>query len=480
MAKTRKPTYETDRIYNSKEEVIAQADSKLGVTFEKLDKTGRILRVKNKGKIGQIVEEAVFEININSRPLPDIENLGIELKTTAFKRNKNGTISAKERLVLTLINYMEENFEDFYHTHLWQKCAKMLFLFYDGTLDERKPKDYFLEKNYFFDWIDEDMPTILDDYNRISAKVLDGKAETISESDGNYLSTATKGEGHGKNMREQPYSAELARQRAWELKPSYMTYLLRTYVFNENETESIIKNAGQVRASFQDVIISEVAPYVGKTKAELCTEFGITAGAKQLCNQIIRHILHLRDDVDKSAEFQKANMNLRVIQVNYNGMPKEDSPFRTYSFIEMANETWNDSDVKTEICDKRFMFVFFKATDKTNNDYALEKVVFWGFPDTLIPEAKRVWKETKDIINDGVKLTQKDGKVYTNFPTSEKNKVIFTKIHAQNSYYEIAKDTFVGSGKLSDTDELPDGRRITKHSFWLPKRFIKQIYDEKI
>ncbi len=146
----------------------------------------------------------------------------------------------------------------------------------------------------------------------------------------------------------------------------------------------------------------------------------------------------------------------------------------------MANETWEDSKIKTEICDKRFMFVFFRATDKTNNEYALEKVVFWGFPDVLIPEAKRVWKETKDIINNGVELTQKDGKVYTNFPTSEKNKVIFTKIHVQNSYYEIAKDTFVGSGKLSDTDELPDGRRITKHSFWFPKKFIKQIYDQEI
>lgn len=150
------------------------------------------------------------------------------------------------------------------------------------------------------------------------------------------------------------------------------------------------------------------------------------------------------------------------------------------SFTEMANETWEDSKIKTEICDKRFMFVFFRATDKTNNEYALEKVVFWGFPDVLIPEAKRVWKETKDIINNGVELTQKDGKVYTNFPTSEKNKVIFTKIHVQNSYYEIAKDTFVGSGKLSDTDELPDGRRITKHSFWFPKKFIKQIYDQEI
>ena len=110
MAKTRKPTYETDRIYNSKEEVITQADSKLKIPFAELDKTGRILTVKNKGKIGQIVEEAVFEMNINSRPFPDIENLGIELKTTPFKRNKNGTISAKERLVLTIINCYEMTF----------------------------------------------------------------------------------------------------------------------------------------------------------------------------------------------------------------------------------------------------------------------------------------------------------------------------------------------------------------------------------
>lgn len=43
--------------------------------------------------------------------------------------------------------------------------------------------------------------------------------------------------------------------------------------------------------------------------------------------------------------------------------------------------------------------------------------------------------------------------------------------------YEIDKGKFVGKGSLSDTDELPDGRRITKHSFWMPKKFIKEILD---
>ena len=45
----------------------------------------------------------------------------------------------------------------------------------------------------------------------------------------------------------------------------------------------------------------------------------------------------------------------------------------------------------------------------------------------------------------------------------------------KNINFEIEKGKFVGKGSLSDTDELPDGRRITKHSFWMPKKFIKEI-----
>ena len=74
-------------------------------------------------------------------------------------------------------------------------------------------------------------------------------------------------------------------------------------------------------------------------------------------------------------------------------------------------------------------------------------------------------------------MTQHGNRVSTNFPQSRVNKVIFTKIHAQNTYYEIEKNVFVGKGKLSDTDKLPDGRRITKHSFWIPKKFLKEVLE---
>ena len=51
--------------------------------------------------------------------------------------------------------------------------------------------------------------------------------------------------------------------------------------------------------------------------------------------------------------------------------------------------------------------------------------------------------------------------------------------HTTNSYYEISPNHFIGKGKLTDTDELPDGRRITKHSFWMPKKFLKEVFEGK-
>ena len=129
------------------------------------------------------------------------------------------------------------------------------------------------------------------------------------------------------------------------------------------------------------------------------------------------------------------------------------------------------------------MFVVFRENE--TGDFCLDQVKFWGFPDSLEPELMKVelmkvWQETKEIINRGVELTVKpngkDGvKVSTDFPQSKANEYLFTKVHASQTYYEVEPGEFVGKGKLKDTDELPDGRRITKHSFWLPKKFVQQI-----
>ncbi len=60
----------------------------------------------------------------------------------------------------------------------------------------------------------EDLRIIKDDWETIIKKIRDGMAHELSESDTLYLSACVKGSGHGKNMRPQPNSEILAKQRA--------------------------------------------------------------------------------------------------------------------------------------------------------------------------------------------------------------------------------------------------------------------------
>ncbi|MFH6624218.1 Sau3AI family type II restriction endonuclease [Streptococcus suis] len=446
-------------------------DFQEGTISEIIDKE---ISMKSKGQYGNYIEKYFYGYQPNSDSAADFDKVGVELKVTPFKVNKNGTISAKERLVLTILNYMEENLDDFYSTHLWQKCSKILLLFYNGLIPGQTMSDYIIEKVFLYEWFEEDMEVILEDYNRIVEKIKQGKAHELSEADGNYLSTCTKGAGKGKDFRSQPFSDTLAKQRAWELKSSYMTYLINHKIFNQVDQESILATARGEKKSFTQVIADKILAYKGFSEEELYSRFDVNPRAKGKNSTLVRNILGLTGDLEKTQEFQKANMNLRVIRVDKNSLPKEDSPFKNYQFEELAsNEVWEESHPYLEICNKRFLFVIFKeGSDKL---FVLDSIKFWGFPDRLIPEVQRVWTETRKIIQDGVELRQNGNKVSTNFPQSKVNTILFTKIHAQNTYYEIRPNEFVGKGKLSDTDKLPDGRRITKHSFWIPKKFLKEV-----
>ncbi|WP_314851898.1 Sau3AI family type II restriction endonuclease [uncultured Granulicatella sp.] len=436
------------------------------------------IKATSKGKYGNYIERYYYGYIPNSDPEADFSKIGVELKVTPFKINKDGSIVAKERLVLTILNYMEENLEDFYGTHLWKKCSKILLLFYNGLIPEQTLFDYMIEKVFLFEWFEEDMEVIKEDYERITKKIKEGRAHELSESDGNYLSTCTKGAGKGKDWRTQPFSDEPAKQRAWELKSSYMTFLINNRIFNHHEQESVLATLKGTKKTFTQLIVEKIMTYKGYAEKDLYQLFEVNQRAKGKNSLLIRKMIGLTGDINQTQEFQKANMNLRVIRVDKNNLPKEDSPFKNYQFCELVeNNDWEESHVYKEICNKRFMFVIFKESE--NGEYLLDNVKFWGFPDRLMDEAKRVWEETRTLISNGIQLTITNKGVSTNFPQSQINPYIFTKIHATNTYYEIEKGQFIGKGKLSDTDVLPDGRRITKHSFWMPKKFIQEVLNGK-
>lgn len=106
-------------------EIQIIAKNLLGKTFGEINDYEVQEENYDKGSFGHIIETDAYFYDINSFKGPDFEEAGIELKVTPYKINKNGTLSAKERLVLNIINYMEEYKKTFYESSFWNKNKKI-------------------------------------------------------------------------------------------------------------------------------------------------------------------------------------------------------------------------------------------------------------------------------------------------------------------------------------------------------------------
>ena len=67
---------------------------------------------------GYVIERNIFEYEPNPNPFPDLDWLDLEIKSTPMRETSKG-LSSKERLVLSIINYLEENWNDFYNSSFW-------------------------------------------------------------------------------------------------------------------------------------------------------------------------------------------------------------------------------------------------------------------------------------------------------------------------------------------------------------------------
>ena len=84
-----------------------------------------------KGGLGNLVEECHFRYKANSDSHADFPDAGVELKVTPYKKDSKGLYKAKERLILTMIDYINIVKEKSFHeSHVWKKCHLMLLVWY--------------------------------------------------------------------------------------------------------------------------------------------------------------------------------------------------------------------------------------------------------------------------------------------------------------------------------------------------------------
>ena len=426
-----------------------------------------VLNAKNRGDLGNLIEKYYFRHIPIDKNEPDFHEAKLELKTTGiedYKKNqKSGAkVRAKERLVLTNINYQTIGSEFWETSKFLHKCNLMLILFYKYNKFVSSVEQYFTEKPILF-LLDEnkvkldekdlafirknslrisdnDLAVIRKDWEFIRQKIVDNKAHELSEGDTFYLGACRKGSG-GENepLRQQAGDGEPAKSRAFAFKQSFMTKILQGH--GQNEISLGVGN----NLTFEEILEDKFQPFYGMSEEEISVELNYFTKSKSRRWLLAKRML--AKGGQSIEEFQKAGILLKTVTLSKSGTSKEDMSFPAFEMNELISQDWEDSDFASQI-ENKFLFVVFQEVG--DGKIRFKKVMFWNMPLDDRTEAKKVWNETRNRL-----MTNAH-----NLPKRSDSKVAHVRPHAQNK---------------ADVDLSPQGDLLVKKCFWLNASYITKI-----
>lgn len=472
---------------------------------------------KDKGRIGNLVQEVYFDIPRNNDAEYDIQECQVELKVSKLKIKPHAGLSVQERLILGMINRDDELPEVFEDSHIYHKCRIILLVYYINKEQEGLlPFQFPFYKSAYMTIPEVDMEIIRRDYAYIRSCVNEGRYGDLHEHSAMYLSPAPKNQG-----------------RAYSFKQSYMNQLFREYLNanrilydpeNDEETfqiinqyENIVTDPEQLReATFEDIVMQRFAPFAGMSMSGIrrhvlneeqfdawCTirYQQMADGKKPDKAEFARTtLLMLGISGNNAEEFVRANVYVKTLRINNDGSMNENISFPSFEFTDLMEETWEGSQCYSDMVDRRFLWSIFQ---EVNGDFVFKGAKFWSMPPEDEATIRAGWDDIRSIIANGVQFAKRikaDGTlavtergvsvIMNNFPDSKNtnprtqnyrqcpagapmNRILSIRPHAQNVYYDLQ------SIEYSDTENpryngsaLPNGDIMTKQCFWFNNNYI--------
>ena len=428
---------------NSAESIYQHALQLTGESLSsKVDLPENLENLRDRGKLGTLVEKYFFQIEPPNNHDPDFPEAGVELKVTGVLKDKSGKYVAKERLVLTMINYDHIVNETWASNAFFNKCKRMLIMFYQYAKEIPVVDRKFVLAPLMYEIPTTDLPVIKSDWEKIQAKVLQGKAHELSEGDTFYLGACRKGSGGTKEkLKSQPFSTMGAPGRAFSLKQGYLNRLI-----SDLQGESALGVSADI--SFEEATQQRFAPHLGTSIEDLSIQLNHQKRDKNHKNfhrELAMKIL--ANGGSSVAEIAKAGIEMKTVRLQANGKPKESMSFPAFDFMRIRSELWEDSSFFEKI-ERKFLFVVYKfGTDGLER---LEKVGYWNMPYSDRLEAQRVWLDTQRR----VAVNSHD------LPGMTESQVAHVRPKARN-------------GK--DKGLTPQGDFRTKQCFWLNASYIADV-----
>ena len=152
---------------------------------------------KNKGWAGHVIERCLG-LPINSSQSPNFGSW--ELKTIPLKYLKNGELTVKETMAITMIDPYNVEHTEFENSHLLAKLKKAVVAARIWLSQDEKSS--VLYKVTTFDLGNKEVyEQIKEDYNTVREAIINKGFKSLTGKMGVYVQPRTKGAGHGSTSR---------------------------------------------------------------------------------------------------------------------------------------------------------------------------------------------------------------------------------------------------------------------------------------
>lgn len=411
-----------------------------------------------KGDFGNFLESAYFHVRNNNESRPDIPEAGIEIKSGQTKVGKRNKEVVKERLKISMIDYMG-SFEasTLEGSLLWPKLEKILLLLFRRDTSKSRLDEICVYSD-LLEWSEDDLTQMSQDWLVIKDMVTSGRANELSEGKTWYLGACTAGAAGSYRIAPNDVNAKT---RAFSLKNSYLNFKLG-YTSKVNGPKVILQpSAGQTLDEF---ILFNMSQFFNKPvdkvasmikRSELSASF-----AKNMKSKVARALLeeitgkHTNDISSYFLQFRKAGVIEKAVTLEISGKLKESISFPAFKWMELNDEIeWEDSELYSTLTSK-FFFTVFQKTSTTMP--VLVGSFFWTMPNKDLESMKQLWIDTKLKIKDGN---------FRNFLKKTEHEVGHVRPHAQ---------------KALDTYPTPQGGKETKKCFWLNNDYVNEVINQEL
>ncbi|OQX63699.1 MAG: hypothetical protein B5M56_01950 [Desulfococcus sp. 4484_241] len=150
----------------------------------------------NKGWAGHVFER-YLELPINSAQSPNFGSW--ELKSIPLKYKKNGSLTFKETMAVTMIDPVNVLQKEFEESHLLAKLRKIVVVARIVGEDVNEPS--YIHSVVEFDLEDEIYDAVKADYNLVRNTIREKGFDFLTGKMGYYIQPRTKGSGHGSKTR---------------------------------------------------------------------------------------------------------------------------------------------------------------------------------------------------------------------------------------------------------------------------------------